>query len=107
MLAHHRGRRHAAACGHRKLSVCLTSALSIDRSRVKSPVPMPRPSAFTEDDRRILNQIPIKLENIKEKLGEIQDRTNALESRKADRGEVAEIEKRILDRLDILQEELE
>lgn len=55
---------------------------------------------FTADDRKVLNQLPVILQNITEKTTSIGDRVTRIEELKADRSEMRELERQIVSRLD-------
>ena len=59
---------------------------------------------FTAEDRKILNQLPVILQRLNEKFDETTARVSRVEDAKANRIELAELERQIIIRLDVFRE---
>lgn len=57
---------------------------------------------FTAEDRKVLNQLPVILQNLDDKVEGMAQRLLRVEDQKANRSEVAELERQIISRLDNL-----
>ena len=55
---------------------------------------------FTAEDRKVLNQLPIILQNVNEKVEGVSQRVLRMEDQKANRAELADLERQIISRLD-------
>lgn len=55
---------------------------------------------FTADDRKVLNQLPVVLQNINEKIDSIGTRISRVEEQKANRAELVDLERQIVSKLD-------
>lgn len=55
---------------------------------------------FTAEDRKVLNQLPVILQNVNEKVESVSQRVIRMEDQKANRSELADLERQIISRLD-------
>ena len=59
---------------------------------------------FTAEDRRVLNQLPVILQNMNDKVEGMSQRILRIEDQKATRSEVTDLERQIISRLDNLRD---